>query len=133
MREEENESEEGAVEDNYGSGEINGSGKINSEIGSFDEIGKRKELRCREKRWDKRERESWSEYMRENLVNKQIIKKFGIAVRTVSYLRRYCSMFQIFEIFRTVDEAWIVVFGVSNAKYLTFDRNAIRRLSLQLS
>ena len=38
------------------------------------------------------------------LVNKQIIKEFGMAVRTVSYLRRYCSMFQIFETFRTADE-----------------------------
>ena len=39
MREEENESEEGAMEDDYGSGEI----------GGFDEIGKREELRCRKK------------------------------------------------------------------------------------
>ena len=46
MREEENESEEGAVEDDYGSGEIGGFG----EIGSFGEIGKREELRSREKR-----------------------------------------------------------------------------------
>ena len=38
------------------------------------------------------------------LVNKQIIKEFGMAVRTVSYLRRYCGMFQIFETFRTADE-----------------------------
>lgn len=43
-------------------------------------------------------------YERENPVNKKIIKKFGIAVRTVSYLRQYCSMFQIFETFRTTDE-----------------------------
>ena len=57
MREEENESEEGAVEDDYGSGKIDGF----SEIGSFGEIDKREELRCR----DKRERESQSEYMRE--------------------------------------------------------------------
>ena len=39
MREEENESEEGAVEDDYVSGEING------DIGSFGEISKREELR----------------------------------------------------------------------------------------
>ena len=54
MREEENESEEGAVEDDYGSGEICGfgeiSGEIGGEIGSFSEIGKREELRSREKR-----------------------------------------------------------------------------------
>ena len=59
MRKEENESEEGAVEDDYGSDEIGGFG----EIGSFGEIGKR-ELRCRE-----RERER--EYMRENPLNKK--------------------------------------------------------------
>ena len=54
MREEENESEEGAVEDDYGSGEIGGFGEIigeiGGEIGSFGEIGKREELRSREKR-----------------------------------------------------------------------------------
>ena len=48
MREEENESEEGAVEDDYGPGEI--SGEINGEIGSFSEIGKREEPISREKR-----------------------------------------------------------------------------------
>ena len=37
MREEENESEEGAVEDDYGFGEIGG-------------FGKREELKCKEKR-----------------------------------------------------------------------------------
>ena len=46
--EEGNESEEGAVEDDYGSGEI--SGEIGGEIGGFSEIGKREELRSREKR-----------------------------------------------------------------------------------
>ena len=43
-------------------------------------------------------------YERENPVNKQIIKNFGIVVPIISYLRRYCSMFQIFETFRTTDE-----------------------------
>ena len=51
-----------------------------------------------------RERESQSEYERESPVTKQIIKNFGIAIRTVSCLRRYCSMFQNFETFRTTDE-----------------------------
>ena len=54
MRDEENESEEGAVEDDYGSGEIS----------------KREERRCREKRTnadESRERESLSEYMREKV------------------------------------------------------------------
>ena len=50
MREEENESEEGAVEDDYGSNEIGSFGEIRGEIGSFGEIGKREELRSREKR-----------------------------------------------------------------------------------
>ena len=50
MREEENESEEGAVEDDYGSGEIGGFGEISGEIGNFSEIGKREQLRSREKR-----------------------------------------------------------------------------------
>ena len=49
MRDEENESEEGAVEDDYGSGEIGGFGNINNKIGNFGEIGKREERRCREK------------------------------------------------------------------------------------
>ena len=34
MREEENESEEGAVEDDYGPGEIGGFGEVSGEIGS---------------------------------------------------------------------------------------------------
>ena len=50
MREEENESEEGAVEDGYGPGEIGGFGEISGKIGSFSEIGKREEPRSREKR-----------------------------------------------------------------------------------
>ena len=50
MRDEENESEEGDVEDDYGS----------NEIGGFGEISKREERRCREKRTnvdESRERE----------------------------------------------------------------------------
>ena len=109
MRKEENESEEGAVEDDYGSDEIGGFG----EIGSFGEISKREELRSREKRWDKRKREPKWIWERKP-VNKQIIKKFGMAIRTVSYLRQYCSMFQIFETFRTSDETWTVTVGVPN-------------------
>ena len=54
MRDKENESEEGAVEDDYGSGEI----------GGFDEISKREERRYKEKTTnadESRERESLSE------------------------------------------------------------------------
>ena len=54
MREEENESEEGVVEDDYGSGEIGG------EIGGFDEIsseiGEREEMAGKEKRTQTREK-----------------------------------------------------------------------------
>ena len=74
MRDEENESEEGAVEDNYGFGEI----------GGFNEIGKRKELRCREKRTNSNVERKDEIKERERVgVNKQIIKKFGTAVYTV--------------------------------------------------
>ena len=62
----------------------------NSDAERKDEIKERENVRVK--------------YERQNPVNKQIIKKFGIAIRTVSYLRRYCSMFQIFETFRIADE-----------------------------
>ena len=58
---------------------------------------------------EKRERKSEWIYERENPMNKQIIKNFGIDVHT------------IFNTFRTRHKAWIVVFGVSNAKYLAVD------------
>ena len=58
MRGEENESEEGVVEDDYGSNEIDGFGQI----GGF---GKREEMAGKEKRTQMRERERGSEYMRE--------------------------------------------------------------------
>ena len=62
-------------------------------------------------------------------MNKQIIKKFGMDVRTVSYLRRYCSYVPKFLAFETSHEAHILGFGVPNAKYLAFDtpnENALR-------
>ena len=49
MREEENESEEGAMEDDYGSG------KIGSEIGGFGKIGEREEIAGKEKKTQMRE------------------------------------------------------------------------------
>ena len=59
MREEENESEEGAMEDDYGSGkigsEIGGFGKIGSEIGGFGKIGEREEIAGKEKKTQMRE------------------------------------------------------------------------------
>ena len=62
----------------------------NSDAERKDEIKERENVRVK--------------YERQNPVYKQIIKKFGIAIHTVSYLRRYCSMFQIFETFRIADE-----------------------------
>ena len=62
----------------------------NSDAERKDEIKERENVRVK--------------YERQNPVNKQIIKKFCIAICTVSYLRRYCSMFQIFETFRIADE-----------------------------
>ena len=73
MREEENESEEGAVEDDYGSDEIGGFGeiggfdKISDEIRGFGKIGKREELRCREKRTNSYERKERRERERERV------------------------------------------------------------------
>ena len=58
MREEENESEEGAAEEDYGYGEIVDFGQI----GGF---GEREEMAGKEKRTQMRERERGSEYMRE--------------------------------------------------------------------
>ena len=62
-------------------------------------------------------------------MNKQIIKKFGMDVRTVSYLRQYCSCVPKFLAFETSHGAHILGFGVPNAKYLAFgtpDENALR-------
>ena len=59
-----------------------------------------------------RERESEGIYEREK-VNKQIIKFFE--------MKPHCSMLQKNLRFGTSHEPWILMFGVSNAKYLTFD------------
>ena len=58
------------------------------------------------------ERESWI---------KIIINPYAILFRTVPKLSRYYSMLQNFDTFGTPYEAWIVVSGVSNVKYLVFD------------
>ena len=52
-----------------------------------------------------------------------------MAVRTVSYLRWYCSYVSNFLRFGRADEGWFLVFGVPNAKYLAFctlDESALR-------
>ena len=61
-------------------------------------------------------------------MNKQIIKKFGMDIRTISYLRRYCRYVPKCLTFETSHEAHILGFGVPNAKYLAFgtpDKNAL--------
>ena len=50
MREEENESEEGVMEDDYGSGKIGSFDEVKGEIGDFGEIDEREERAGREKR-----------------------------------------------------------------------------------
>ena len=57
-------------------------------------------------------RESWI---------KIIINPYDILFRTVPKLSRYYSMLQNFDTFGTPHEAWIVVSGMSNVKYLVFD------------
>ena len=104
MREEENESEEGAVEDDYGSDEIAALARLVVRLVALVRSAREKNSNA-ERKYEIKEKENIGvKYEKENPVNKQIIKKFGIAVCTVLYLRRYCSMFQIFETFRIADE-----------------------------
>ena len=55
----------------------------------------------------------------ERKVNK-IRKTYSTNVRTVSYLRRYCSSVPNFLAFGTPHEGLFLMFGVPNAKYLAF-------------
>ena len=68
------------------------------------------------------EREKW---------NKKILKSFSISIRTVLFLELYClSMLKLLA-FRTCDVGGFLVFGVPNAKYLTFgtpDASALIRV-----
>ena len=85
--------------------------------------------------WEERENVELNIERREKMLNKKLVFLFGICVRTVSYLRRYCSMLQNYRTFRTPHETWIVVFGVPNAKYLTFgtlDENALRSYVIEV-
>ena len=56
MREEENESEEGVMEDDYGSGKIGSFDEVKGKIGDFGKIGEREERAGREKRTQMREK-----------------------------------------------------------------------------
>ena len=63
------------------------------------------------------------------MLNKKLVFWFGFCIHTVSYLRRYCNDVSKFLAFETPYEAHILMFGVSNAKYLAFntsDENALR-------
>ena len=69
-------------------------------------------------------------------MNKKLVVSFGICVHTVSHLRRYCSSMPKSLAFETPHEADILVFGVSNAKYLEFDtpdENALETTQLAMS
>ena len=64
----------------------------------------------------------------ERKVNKIIKRNYSIDVRTVSYLRWYCSGVPNFLAFGTPHEGLFLVFDVPNAKYLEFgtpDENAL--------
>ena len=56
----------------------------------------------------------------ERKVNKIIKRNYSISVRTLSYLKAYCSISQNFETFSTSHEGLFLVFSVPNAKYLAF-------------
>ena len=49
------------------------------------------------------------------------IKIDTIFVRTLSYLKMYCSLMPNILAFTTPDKSGFLVFDVSNTKYLTFD------------
>ena len=61
-------------------------------------------------------------------MNKIIINRNGIFIRTLSKMRAYYSMSHNFGTYNTPDDALFLVFGVPNAKYLAFgtpDENAL--------
>jgi len=69
----------------------------------------------KERRW----REIYVEEEREKC-NKIIIFNFTIVVRSVSHLRRYCIGVPKFLAYGTLHEAYILGFGVPNAKILAY-------------
>jgi len=57
-------------------------------------------------------------------------KSFATCYSAVSFMEPHCSMLQKNLRFGTSHDAWILVFGVSNAKYLAFyicDENALNK------
>ena len=71
--------------------------------------------------YEKREKKLNKILRGEKKLNKKIKNTYAILFRTMPKLSWYCSMLQNFNTFGTLHEAWIVVFGMSNAKYLSFD------------
>ena len=55
------------------------------------------------------------------MLNKKLVFWFGICIHPVSYLRWYCNDVSKFLATETPYEAHILMFGVSNAKYLAFN------------
>ena len=59
----------------------------------------------------------------------------AFVIRTVSYLELHCSLMLKVLRFEIFDESWFLVFGVPNAKYLTFgtlDSNALTQIIVEL-
>ena len=81
---------------------------------------------------DKENREERKRVRRRERWIKIIIKFFSIYVRTVLNIEGYCSMLQNFDTFRTPYEAWIVVFGVSNAKYFAFEGRSLIVVAMEV-
>ena len=50
------------------------------------------------------------------MLNKKRFVWFGIFIRTMSKMRAYCSISQIFFAFSTPHDSLFLVFGVPNAK-----------------
>ena len=69
-------------------------------------------------------------------VNKKMIKNFETCYSAVSLMELHYSMLQKNLRFGTSHDAWILVFGVSYAKYLAFDtpdRNALNKAQKTLN
>ena len=70
---------------------------------------------------EREKRKKLSDEREKRKENKKILKTYAISIRTISYLRAYCSLMPNILAFTTFDESGFLVFGMSNAKYLAFD------------
>ena len=78
----------------------------------------------------RKKRKEESDDRGERKENKKILNTYSISVRTLSYLKAYCSLMPNILAFTTPDKSGFLVFGVSNAKYLAFDTPDGNTLSL---